>query len=112
MTDAAQYLLALYIAEHRRSPLVSSGTVAEMLDNSMATVTETFQRLYRDGLVEYGVLRGRASEKKGRERATERHEAYAALSWFFRSVLGLDGHEAPCAHDSWSYGLNITKLLC
>ncbi len=53
MTDAAQYLLVLYIAEHRHSPPVSSGTVAEMLDKSTATVTGTFQRLHRDGLVEY-----------------------------------------------------------
>jgi len=65
-----------------------------MLDKSTATVTETFQRLHRDGLVEYESYEGARLTEAGRERAAERHEAYAALSWFFRSVLGLDAHEA------------------
>jgi len=94
MTDAAQYLLALYIAEHRHSPPVSSGTVAEMLEKSTATVTGAFQRLHRDGLVNYESYEGARLTEEGRERAAERHEAYAALSWFFRSVLELDTHEA------------------
>lgn len=30
----------------------------------------------------------------GRERAAELHESYVTVSWFFRSVLDLEDHEA------------------
>ena len=94
MTRAPEYLLALYIAAHRESPPISSGTVAEMTGRSMATTGETFQRLEADGLVSYEPYEGATLTERGWERAAELHETYVTLSWFFRSVLDLEDHEA------------------
>jgi len=104
-TRTARYLLALYIAEHRTSPPVAPGRVAETLDRSPAATTEMLQRLAADGLVvrvpyegatltDAGVpYEGATLTDAGRARASDLHETYVALSWFFRDVLGLDEHE-------------------
>lgn len=94
MSGAAQYLLAVYILDHRDDEPVRTSDVADTLDRSPGTVTETFQRLDADGLVEYEAYEGVTLTDAGRERATELHEAYVALSWFFRRVLELDDYEA------------------
>lgn len=88
-----QYLLALYIAEHRSEPPIPSGRVAELLDRSPAAATEMLQRLEADGLVVREPYVGATLTDDGRERAAELHESYVLLSWFFREVLGLDAHE-------------------
>jgi len=92
-TRTARYLLALYIAEHRASPPISPGRVAEMLDRSPAATTEMLQRLAADGLVSREPYEGSTLTDAGRERARELHETYVALSWFFRDVLDLDAYE-------------------
>jgi DtxR family Mn-dependent transcriptional regulator len=93
MTQTAQYLLALYIAEQRRSPPIPTGHLAEMLDRSPAATTEMLQRLEADGFVTREPYQGVTLTDAGRERGRELHETYVALSWFFRSVLDLDAHE-------------------
>lgn len=92
-TRTARYLLALYIAEHRTSPPVAPGRVAETLDRSPAATTEMLQRLAADGLVVRVPYEGATLTDAGRARASDLHETYVALSWFFRDVLGLDEHE-------------------
>ncbi|ELZ38190.1 iron-dependent repressor [Halorubrum distributum JCM 10247] len=67
--------------------------MAETLDRSPATVTETFQRLDEDGLVEYEAYNGVTLTDAGRERAGELHETYVTISWFFQSLLELDDYE-------------------
>jgi DtxR family Mn-dependent transcriptional regulator len=94
MSGAAQYLLAVYILGHRDEPPIRTNAVAETLDRSPATVTETFQRLERQGFVDYESYRGVTLTDAGRERAAELHETYVTVSWFFRSVLDLEDHEA------------------
>jgi len=94
MSGAAQYLLAVYILGHRDEPPIRTNAVAETLDRSPATVTETFQRLDREGLVDYESYKGVTLTDIGRERAAELHESYVTVSWFFRSVLDLEDHEA------------------
>ncbi|VTT86539.1 iron-dependent repressor [Halorubrum sp. DM2] len=93
MTRETEYLLALYIAEHRSSPPVPPGRIADAVGRSPAATTEMLQRLERRGLVAREPYDGVALTDAGRERAEDRHEAYVALSWFFRDVLGLDAHE-------------------
>ncbi|WP_135363819.1 metal-dependent transcriptional regulator [Halosimplex halophilum] len=93
MSGVPQYLLAIYIAEHRRSPPVPPGTLAEMLDRSPASATEMCQRLADDGLVDYEPYEGVTLTEAGRERAEQLHETYVTVSWFFRGVLDLDDHE-------------------
>jgi len=94
MTGAAQYLLAVYIIEQRDGAPVTSGTIAETLDRSTATVTETVQRLDEDGLIAYEPYEGATLTAEGRERAAALHETYVTLSWFFRSILDLESYEA------------------
>ncbi|QLH78035.1 metal-dependent transcriptional regulator [Halosimplex rubrum] len=93
MSGVPQYLLAVYIAEHRRSPPVPPGVVAEMLDRSPAAATEMCQRLAEDGLVSYEAYEGVTLTDSGRERAAQLHETYVTVSWFFRGVLDLDEYE-------------------
>ncbi|MFC6974671.1 metal-dependent transcriptional regulator [Halomicroarcula sp. GCM10025709] len=93
MTQASQYLLALYIAQHRAEPPISSGTVAELLDRSSATTSETFQRLAERGLVSYEPYEGATLTEAGWEQAAQLHETYVTLSWFFRDALELAEHE-------------------
>lgn len=94
MGGAPRYLLALYIAEQRRSPPIPPGDVAATLDRSPSTTTEAFQRLADEGLVSTEPYRGVELTERGRERAATLHETYVTVSWFFRSVLDLDDHEA------------------
>lgn len=58
MSGGAQYLLAVYIIGHREQPPVRTNAVAEALDRSPSTVTETFQRLDEKELVDYEPYEG------------------------------------------------------
>lgn len=94
MSRNEQYLLALYILTHRREPPLQTSDVAELLDRSPAAVTEMFQQLDDDGLVNYEPYQGAALTETGWERAATVHETYVTVSWFFRDVLELDSSEA------------------
>jgi DtxR family Mn-dependent transcriptional regulator len=94
MSGSPQYLLALYITEHRESPPVAPGTVADRLGRTPATVIEAFHRFDDEGLVTYEPYEGAALTECGRDVAEDLHETYVILSWFFRSVLELDDYEA------------------
>jgi len=93
MSRASEYLLAIYIGQHRQDPPVPSGVVAEMVNRSPASATEMIQRLEDDGLVSYEPYEGVTLTETGRERAETLHESYVTVSWFFRSVLDLDDYE-------------------
>jgi DtxR family Mn-dependent transcriptional regulator len=94
MSGRARYLLAVYVVESRDGPPVSSGEVAAVLDRSPAAVTEALGRLDDAGLVDLEPYEGATLTDAGRDAASELHESYVRLSWFFRSVLDLDDHEA------------------
>jgi DtxR family Mn-dependent transcriptional regulator len=93
MTSKVQYLLAIYIEQNRGSSPVSFDRIAEMLDRSPATVTETCQRLDDDGLVRHEPYQGVTLTDDGREVAESYHDRYVILSWFFRSILDLEHYE-------------------
>jgi DtxR family Mn-dependent transcriptional regulator len=93
VTEPSQYLLGLYVAEHRDSPPISPGVVAEMLGRSPATVIEAFRSFEDEGLLDYEPYQGAELTETGRRRAGELHDTYVTLSWFFRSVLDIDDHE-------------------
>ncbi|KAA9399951.1 metal-dependent transcriptional regulator [Haloarcula sp. CBA1130] len=93
MSTAPEYLLAIYIAQHRDEPPVAPGNLGEMLDRSPAAVTEMCQRLAAQGLVSYEPYDGVTLTEAGHEEASELHETYVTVSWFFRGVLDLDDHE-------------------
>jgi len=93
MKTAPEYLLAIYIAQHRDEPPVAPGELGEMLDRSPAAVTEMCQRLAEEDLVSYEPYDGVTLTESGREEAAELHETYVTVSWFFRGVLDLDDYE-------------------
>ena len=93
MADEAQYLVAIFVAEESGSSLVSFEAIAERLDRSPATVTEMCQRLADRDLVVYRPYEGVCLTDTGRTAATDAHERYVTLSWFFRDVLALDDPE-------------------
>jgi len=93
MSDADQYLLAVYIESQRSDPPITSGAVADRLDKAPPSVTEMLQRLDDRGLVTYEPYEGVTLTNAGGDRATDLHESYVTLSWFFRSILELETHE-------------------
>lgn len=94
MSGVDRYLPAVYIETQRDGAPVSSGAVAELLDTSTPSVTEMLQRLDGEELVAYEAYEGATLTDEGRERAAELHDSYVTSSWFFRSVLDLEGYEA------------------
>ena len=111
MTGAPQYLLAIYIAEHRQDPPVSFGVVADVLDRSPASVTEMCQRLDEQGLVAHEPYEGVTLTDEGRERAVDLHETYVTLSWFFRDVLELDDYEEEAMAMAGTVSADVTERL-
>lgn len=111
MSSSAQYLLALFICEHRKDPPIRTGTVAERLDRTPASATEMMKDLAEEGYVEYEPYEGATLTEAGRERAEELHETYAALSWFFRGVLELDDHERQALEIAGTLGPDVAERL-
>jgi DtxR family Mn-dependent transcriptional regulator len=111
MNGGSQYLLALYIAEQRGAPPIASGTVADLLEKSPPTVTERFQRLADEGLILYEPYEGATLTRDGETVAKELHETYVTLSWFFRSVLELEDHEAEAMELAGVVSPNVADRL-
>jgi DtxR family Mn-dependent transcriptional regulator len=111
MTGAPQYLLAIYIAEHRQSPPVSFGVVADVLDRSPASVTEMCQRLDEQGLADHEPYKGVTLTDDGREQAIALHDTYVTLSWFFRDVLELDDYESEAMEMAGTVSADVTERL-
>ena len=111
MTGTPQYLLAMYIAEHRQDPPVSFGVVADVLDRSPASVTEMCQRLDEQGLVEHEPYEGVTLTVDGREQAVDLHDTYVTLSWFFRDVLELDNYESEAMEMAGTVSADVTERL-
>lgn len=111
MSGADQYLLAVYIESQRSGEPVSSGAVADQLAKSPPSVTEMFQQLDDRGLVTYEPYEGATLTATGRDRATDLHESYVTLSWFFRSVLDLETHEQEAMELAGAIDPNVADRL-
>ncbi len=111
MTGADQYLLALYIESEADSPPIASGTVADRLGRTVPSATEMLQRLDERGLVSYERYEGATLTDEGRERAAELHRSYVTFSWFFRSVLDLETHEAEAMEMASVIDPSVTDRL-
>jgi len=111
VTGRDRYLLALYIEHHRLSPPIPTGRLAERLDRSPATVTETGKRLESEGLVVREAYEGVTLTEDGTERAERLHEGYVALSWFFREVLELDSYEREAMEMAGLLSPEVTDRL-
>lgn len=93
MTSKLEYLLAIYIEQSRGVRPVPFDRIAELLDRSPATVTETCQRLDDQELVRHEPYQGVTLTDEGNDVAESYHDRYVILSWFFRSILDLEDYE-------------------
>ncbi|AUV83824.1 metal-dependent transcriptional regulator [Salinigranum rubrum] len=93
MSEASQYLLAVYLVEREASAPVAPGTVADAVNRSPSAATEMLQRLDERGLVVHEPYEGASLTPAGRDTAEELHETYLVLSRFFRDVLELDDYD-------------------
>jgi Mn-dependent DtxR family transcriptional regulator len=93
MTEAARYLLALYVAQRRRSGPVSPGVIADTVGRSPSATTEMLQRLEERGLVTRESYEGATLTSEGRETAAELYKTYLTLAQFFEQVLELENYE-------------------
>jgi len=111
MSGADLSLLAVYIESQRNGTPVSSGALADRLNKSPPSVTEMLQRLDKQGLVLYESYEGAMLTEAGRNRATELHQSYVTLSWFFRSVLELETHESEAMELAGVIDPSVTDRL-
>lgn|GEM_PF-416468 len=111
MSETAQYLLVIHIAERRGSEPVPTGEIADALDRSPAATTEMLQRLEDRGLVTQEPYEGATLTGEGRETAAELHEAYTALSRFFDGVLGLEHYEREAMQLAGTVSPDVAERL-
>jgi DtxR family Mn-dependent transcriptional regulator len=111
MSGPAQYLLGLYIAEHREPAPISPGVVGEMFGRTPATVIESFRELEEQGLLRYEPYDGAILTDAGRLQAKELHDTYVTLSWFFRSILDIDDHETEAMKMSGVVSPDVAERL-
>lgn len=111
MTEAAQYLLAVYMAERDGEVPAPPKRVAESVGRSPAATTEMLQRLEARDLVVYEPYEGAELTAAGREAATDLHETYRTLSRFFRDVLDLDEPDAEAMELAGSVSPLVTERL-
>jgi DtxR family Mn-dependent transcriptional regulator len=111
MSARSQYLLGLYIAEHRHGAPVSPGVVGEMLGRSPAAVIESFREYEEEGLLTYEPYEGASLTEASRREAGALHESYVILSWFFRSVLDLDEYETEAMEMAGLVSTDIAERL-
>ena len=111
MTGASHYLLVLYIKEQQQTPPIPPGEVADTVGKSPAAATEMLQRLDSQGLVSHEPYDGATLTCDGRETATDLHERYVTLSWFFRDVLGLETYEREAMQLAGAVSADVTERL-
>ena len=113
MTDAPRYLLAIYLAtrEGGETEPISPGYVADELDRSPSTATETLQRLESQGYLDYESYEGVTLTDRGREAAADLYERYVVLSAFFRDVLELADPEREAMGLAGSVSSVVTERV-
>jgi DtxR family Mn-dependent transcriptional regulator len=111
MTEAAQYLLAVYMAEQDGETPVSPKRVADAVGRSPAATTEMLQRLDDRGLVVHEPYEGTELTAEGRETAADLHETYRTLARFFREVLDLEDPEGEAMELAGSVSSQVTERL-
>ena len=108
MSSVSQYLLAIYIAQHRHEP---SGTIAETLGRSPAAVTEMCSRLAGNGFVSDEPSEGVHRTESEYERADRRHETNVTISRFSRDMSERHDHEAEAIELAGVASPTVTERL-
>ncbi|RKD88651.1 metal-dependent transcriptional regulator [Halopiger aswanensis] len=84
-----RYLIAVYRLTRSHDERVRTGTVSDRLEVSPASVTEMFDRLESEGLVDYEKQKGVTVTARGEKVARELVRRQRVVRAFFDSELGI-----------------------
>ena len=90
MNTADQYLKAVYLAQRLEDGPASTGTLADMLEVSPASVNEMIGKLEGRGLVEHEKYKGARLTDEGLERAHHALQTYCIIERFLANVLEVE----------------------
>ncbi len=90
MNTADQYLKAIYLAQRMEEGPASTGTLADLLGVSPASVNEMIGKLQEKGLVDHEKYKGASLTDEGLDRAHEALQTYCIIERFLANVLEVD----------------------
>ena len=90
MNTADQYLKAIYLAQQVADGPAATGTLAEMLDVSPASVNEMIGKLEERGMLEHEKYKGATLTEEGLERAHDALTTYCIIERFLANVLEVE----------------------
>ncbi|MCU4740175.1 metal-dependent transcriptional regulator [Halobacteria archaeon AArc-m2/3/4] len=90
MNTADQYLKAVYLAQRIEDGPAATGTLADMLEVSPASVNEMVGKLEDRGLVEHEKYKGASLTDEGLERAHHALQTYCIIERFLANVLEVE----------------------
>ncbi len=90
MNTADQYLKAVYLAQRIEDGPASTGTLAEMLEVSPASVNEMIGKLEQRGLIDHEKYKGARLTDEGIERAHHALQTYCIIERFLANVLEVE----------------------
>ncbi|MFB6105402.1 MAG: metal-dependent transcriptional regulator [Halobacteriaceae archaeon] len=94
MNTADQYLKAIYLVEQVEDGRAATGSLAERLGVSPASVNEMVGKLEARGLVDHEKYKGVRVTPEGAARAEEALQTYCILERFLRNVLEVNDFRA------------------
>ena len=90
MNTADQYLKAIYLAQSIDDGPAATGTLADMLEVSPASVNEMIGKLEDRGLVDHEKYKGASLTDEGILRAEEALQTYCIIERFLTNVLEVE----------------------
>ncbi|AGN02234.1 iron dependent repressor [Salinarchaeum sp. Harcht-Bsk1] len=90
MNTADQYLKAIYLAQRLEDGPAATGTLADMLDVSPASVNEMIGKLESRGLVDHEKYAGATLTDDGIVRAEDTLQTYCIIERFLHNVLEVE----------------------
>ena len=94
MNTADQYLKAIYLAQRLEDGPASTGTLADLLEVSPASVNEMIGKLEERGLVDHRKYKGATLTDEGLERAHDALQTYCIIERFLANVLEVEEFRA------------------
>lgn len=90
MNTADQYLKAIYLAQRMEDGPASTGTLADILGVSPASVNEMVGKLQDKDLVDHEKYKGASLTDEGLDRAHNALQTYCIIERFLTNVLEVD----------------------
>ncbi len=90
MNTADQYLKAIYLAQSIEDGPAATGTLADMLEVSPASVNEMIGKLEDRGFVDHEKYKGASLTDEGIVRAEEALQTYCIIERFLANVLEVE----------------------